>query len=287
MANIAVLGLGAMGSRMAGRLLAAGHTVSVWNRSAEAAEPLVKAGATLASTPREAAQGAEFVLSMLRDNAASQEVWLNPLSGALSGMGAASVAIECSTVSHDWIVALGKRAQALGIPLIDAPVSGSLPQAEAGELVFLVGGENAAVEAAKPVLAAMGSSLHHVGALGCGALVKLATNALLGVQVTALAEMFAMLAANAVNLDSAFEAMAATPVFSAAARRSASSMATESFTPQFPVALIEKDFGYFIEAAQSGAAPTITAARQVFSSAIEQGLGGLNMTSVVSLYKPA
>lgn len=286
MTTIAVLGLGAMGSRMAHRLLAAGHTVKVWNRSPQAAEPLVKAGATLAGTPREAAHDATFVLSMVRDNAASGEVWLDPVSGALRGMSTTSIAIECSTVSHDWVLELGKGAEALGIALIDAPVSGSLPQAETGELVFLVGGEAAAVEAARPILSVLGSSLHPVGALGCGALVKLATNALLGVQVTALAEMFGMLAANQVDLGSAFEAMSATPVFSAAARRSASSMAAESFTPQFPVALIEKDFGYFIDAAQSGAAPTIAAARQVFTDAVEQGLGELNMTSVVTLYKP-
>lgn len=80
--------------------------------------------------------------------------------------------------------------------------------------------------------------------------------------------------------------MGATPVFSAVARRCASAMMAESFTPQFPVALIEKDFGYFIEAVESGAAPMIAAARQVFSDAIEQGLGELNMTSVVTLYKP-
>ncbi|BBP76744.1 3-hydroxyisobutyrate dehydrogenase [Pseudomonas sp. Ost2] len=285
MTTIAVLGLGAMGSRMALNLLRAGHTVTVWNRTEKAAEELVAAGASFAATPKEAATGAAIVLSMVRDDAASGDVWLHPQHGAFAGMNASSIAIESSTVSHEWVLDLGQAARARGLSLIDAPVSGSRPQAEAGQLVFLVGGEAAAVEAAREVLQAMGSSIHHVGALGAGALVKLATNALLGVQVTTLAELFGILGAHGVDLGKAFEAVGATSVSSIASQRSAASMTAGNFAPQFPVALIEKDFGYAVSAAGgAAAAPTIEAARQVFSSASQQGLGELNMTSVVKLF---
>ncbi|MGY2374374.1 NAD(P)-dependent oxidoreductase [Pseudomonas sp. SDO524_S393] len=285
MATIAVLGLGAMGSRMALNLLRAGHAVTVWNRSAKAAEELVAAGARQATTPREAASGASIVLSMVRDDAASRDVWLSPEHGAAAGMAPDSIAIESSTVSHEWILALGKALQVKGLALIDAPVSGSRPQAEAAQLVFLVGGAPAVVEAARTVLLAMGTSLHHVGPLGAGALVKLATNALLGVQVTTLAELFGMLGKQGVDLTKAFDAVAATSVSSVASQRSAASMAAGNFAPQFPVTLIEKDFGYVVSAAGGAQlAPTIEASRQVFGTAIEQGLGDLNMTGVVRLF---
>ncbi|KAF1018706.1 MAG: 2-hydroxy-3-oxopropionate reductase [Pseudomonas sp.] len=285
MATIAVLGLGAMGSRMALNLLRAGHAVTVWNRSAKAAEALVAAGAVLAATPREAASGAQLVLSMVRDDAASRDVWLNPEFGAAAGMSSACLAVESSTLSHAWIVELGQALNAKGLQLIDAPVSGSRPQAEAAQLVFLVGGEAAAVGSARAALLAMGSSLHHVGPLGAGTLVKLATNALLGVQVTTLAELFGMLGAQGVDLGRAFEAVGATSVSSIAAQRSAASMTAGNFAPQFPVSLIENDFGYVVSAAGGAqAAPTIEASRKVFSAAVEQGLGDLNMTGVVRLF---
>ena len=99
MSRITVLGLGAMGSRMASQLLAAGHTVTVWNRTPDAAEALVKQGAFHARTPREASAGAEFVIAMLRDNDASRHVWLDREIGALSGMPAGAIAIESSTLT--------------------------------------------------------------------------------------------------------------------------------------------------------------------------------------------
>ncbi|MBV4521139.1 NAD(P)-dependent oxidoreductase [Pseudomonas sp. SWRI74] len=285
MTTIAILGLGAMGSRMAFNLLRAGHSVIVWNRTPRGLDELIAAGASVAPTPKEAANGADFVLSMVRDDAASREVWLNSEHGALCGMRPSSIAIECSTVSYEWILRLGQLANEQGFTVIDAPVSGSRPQAEAGELVFLVGGEAEAVESSRAVLMAMGSSLHHIGSLGAGALVKLATNALLGVQVTTLAELVGILSSNGVNLAKAFEALAATPVFSVAAQRSATSMVAGNFAPQFPVSLIEKDFSYAMNlAGDPVVAPTIEAARRVFSAANDQGLGELNMTSVVKLF---
>jgi 3-hydroxyisobutyrate dehydrogenase len=187
--HIAVLGLGAMGSRMAANLLKAGHKVTVWNRTPSAAAALVAAGAKQAQTPREAVADASFVIAMVRDDEASRTIWLAPATGALAGMGRNTIAIESSTLSPAWVRELGEGAAADGVALVEAPVSGSRPQAEAGQLVYLVGGEEAALQRAEPVLKALSSTIHHVGPLGSGALVKLSTNALLGVQVTVLAEM--------------------------------------------------------------------------------------------------
>jgi 3-hydroxyisobutyrate dehydrogenase len=283
--RIAVLGLGAMGSRMAANLLKAGHEVTVWNRTPSAAAALVAAGAKQAPTPREAAAGASFVIAMVRDDEASRTVWIEPATGALGGMARGAIAIESSTLSPIWVRELGEAAAANGVVLVEAPVSGSRPQAEAGQLVYLVGGDEAALMQAEPVLKAMGSAIHHVGPLGSGALVKLSTNALLGVQVTVLAELIGLLNRSGADAGAALRAIAGTAAWSPVANYLSSSMLAANFAPQFPVELIEKDFGYTVEAAGSPeAVPTIAAARSVFQRAIESGFGADNMTGVVRLF---
>lgn len=285
MAKIAVVGLGAMGSRMAINLVKAGHEVSVWNRSPEAVSGLVAGGARSAATPKDAATGAEFVMAMLRDNDASRTVWLDSETGAMRGMSDDAIAIESSTLSADWIRELGTRMSEAGRSFLEAPVVGSTPQAEGAQLTYFVGGEAAIFERALPVLKAMGSSIQHVGPLGSGAVTKLATNTLLGVQVTVLAELIGMLKRSDSDVPRVLEVLAATPAWSAVAGRVSSLMLAGNFAPQFPIELIEKDFGYALRLAGSGsAAPTIAAARGVFRAAIEQGFGDENMTGVVKLF---
>lgn len=285
MTKIAVLGLGAMGSRMASNLIKGGHTVTVWNRSAAAAAPLVAAGAVQAATPRQAAHGADFVMAMVRDDQASRQVWLDADTGALAGMSAGSVAIESSTLTADWIRTLGTHAAQRSVALLEAPVSGSTPQAETATLVYLVGGEADTLARATPLLQAMGSSIHHVGGWGAGSLAKLSTNTLLGIQVTVLGELIGMLHREGADVARVLEAVAATPVWSVVAGRIAGSMQAGKFAPQFPIELIEKDFGYTLKAAGSDAqAPTIAAARSVFRAGIDKGLGQENMTAVVKLF---
>jgi 3-hydroxyisobutyrate dehydrogenase len=284
MSKISVLGLGAMGSRMAARLIKAGHDVTVWNRTADATKPLVAAGATRAQTPREAVAGAAFVVAMVRDDDASRRVWLDPDSGALAGMTAGAIAIESSTITPAWIQELGHAMAERNVALIEAPVSGSRVQADAGQLVYFVGGDDAKLARAEPVLKAMGSAVHHVGPLGSGALVKLSTNALLGVQVTVLAELIGMLRRSGADAGRALQAVAGTAVWSPVANYLSGSMLGGDFPPQFPVELIEKDFDYTVQTAGSTeAAPTIAAARDVFRDAIGAGLGELNMTAIVKL----
>ncbi|MEP7455043.1 NAD(P)-dependent oxidoreductase [Phyllobacterium sp. SB3] len=286
MAKISVLGLGAMGSRMAANLLKAGHAVTVWNRTPAAADALVAAGATQAANPKVAAGGADFVIAMVRDDEASRSVWLTPETGALSGMTEGSIAIESSTLTPGWIRELGSAFAQGSHAFLEAPVAGSRPQAEAGQLVYLVGGDEVVLNAAETVLRSMGSGVRHVGPLGSGATVKLATNALLGVQVTALAELIGLLSKSGIDARRAIDAIASTAAWSPAATYLSNTMLAENFTPQFPIELIEKDFGYVIgEASSADAVPTLVAAREVFRQAIERGFGADNMTGVVRLFK--
>jgi 3-hydroxyisobutyrate dehydrogenase len=250
MRKVGFLGLGAMGSRMAANLLKAGHTVTVWNRSPAAGEALVASGARRASSPKEAAEGADFVLAIVRDDIASQNVWLDSINGAIAGMHPGVVAIESSTLTPEWIRELSEHLRAKGISLLDAPVSGSRPQAEAAQLVYLIGGDAKALSAAEPLLKVLGSSIQHVGPIGAGSLAKLTTNTLLGVQVDTIAELIGMLQRQGVDPKQILDAVASTPVWSTVAGRIASSMLSGTFAPQFPIELIEKDFSYTVHTAE-------------------------------------
>jgi 3-hydroxyisobutyrate dehydrogenase len=283
--KIAFLGLGAMGGRMAANLMKAGHDLTVWNRSADRAGPLVAVGAKLAGTPKAAAMGADIVIAMVRDDAASAEIWQNPESGAFAGMRAEAIAVESSTLTVAHIRQLAEAAEARGLRFLDVPLAGSRPQAEAGQLIFLAGGEAETLAEAQTALLAMGGAIHHAGGVGAGAAVKLAVNALFGIQVAALAEVMGLLAANGVNGAKAAEIIGATPVASPAANAAVASMLAGAFAPMFPVELVEKDFAY-VQAATPTGTPMSDAARGVMQRAMAAGLGNQNLTGIVRLYQP-
>ena len=141
--RVAVLGMGAMGSRMAAALLRAGHSVVVWNRTEDRTRPLIDQGATLAKSPRSAAAESEAVLAMVRDDAASRHVWLSPDGGALSAMSKEAVGIESSTLSVAWVRELSSIFASRQVPFLDAPVVGTRAQADNAALIHLVGGDRA------------------------------------------------------------------------------------------------------------------------------------------------
>ncbi|MGA9851128.1 MAG: NAD(P)-binding domain-containing protein, partial [Roseiarcus sp.] len=146
MDTVAFLGLGAMGSRMAQRLLGQGHTLKVWNRSPGPTEALAERGAVRAATPREAAAGADVVISIVSDDSAARSVWLDAEAGACAGLSRGALAVESSSVTPAWILELGAAVRAAGADLVDAQVTGSRPQAEAGQLIYMIGGEEAGFE---------------------------------------------------------------------------------------------------------------------------------------------
>ena len=152
MKRVAFLGLGRMGSGMAARLLGAGHRVTVYNRTMARAEALVRDGATLARTPREACKGADAMFAMTADDASSRALWCGDDGALAAEFAPGALAIECSTLSHDWALELARLAKQRGLRYVDAPVTG-LPQAAAkGELTLLVGAEAADLVAVRPLL---------------------------------------------------------------------------------------------------------------------------------------
>jgi 3-hydroxyisobutyrate dehydrogenase len=287
MSKIAFLGLGAMGSRMAPHLIKAGHDLTVWNRSTAAVTAAVAGGARSAATPREAAEGAEFVFSMLTDDDASKAVWMTADTGALTGLGRGATAIEASTVSPQWLRSLATAVEARGASLLDAPVVGSLPQADTAQLVLLAGGAQEVFLKAKPVLGCIASVVHHVGPQGHGSTMKLAANALLAIQVAAVAETLAALDKSGIAPKHALEIISGLPVMSPAGNGFAGLMVAGDFAPRFTSALIAKDLRYAAaEAAEDTAKiPLLLAARGIFDELCAKGFGGENISAAIKAYR--
>lgn len=283
--TIAFLGLGAMGRRMAARLIAAGHDVVVWNRSRVPADSPALDARSVAS-PAQAVQRADLVFAMVRDDEASREVWLAPGRGALAAMRAQAIAVECSTLTPAWTAELAGTARRSGLEFIDAPVVGSRPQAEAGALVVLAGGTAAALDRARPALASLASAVHHVGPTPAGAAAKLLVNALFGVQVAALAELLGFARGAGLDLAALMSVLEGLPVLSGSARAAAAGMLAQRYEPMFPVELVAKDLRYALaaSAAAGGRLPVIGRTREVFEQAAVGGLGGENLTAIAKLY---
>lgn len=286
MSRVALLGTGAMGTRVAARLLSAGHDVVVWNRDIDRALELEVHGASVAQTPEGATTGADFVLSMVRDDEASRQVWLDPSSGALRGIAPGSVAIESSTLTPGWVAALSNAVADRSAAFLDAPMVGSRPQAEAGALVYLVGGDSAMVDRARPILGCAGAAVHHAGAVGHGMAMKLAVNALFGIQVAALGELLGFLGRLGVDQGRALELLGGLAVASPALKGAAALIAAGEHAPLFPIDLAEKDLRYAVETAHALGAPVpaTVAACHVFASATSAGFGDQNITAVTRMY---
>lgn len=285
--NLAFLGLGAMGSRMARRLVAAGHLVTVYNRSAAPVAELVACGARRARTPREAVAAAEVVFSMVTDDEAVAQIWLHETDGALAGMAAGAIAVECSTLSLAGLTRIAQAATDRGLALLDAPVAGSRPHADTGQLVFLVGGENAALDRIRPLLAVMGHLVHHVGPAGQGLKLKLLVNAFFGLQAVSLGELLGAAEQLGLERARAAELLATLPVAGPSAVGLLRAMGAGNHAPQAPVAILEKDLRYLLASAEPAGAvlPATQAAQRQLTHALAAGLGGLNISSVENLFR--
>lgn len=267
---------------MARRLIGAGFPLAVHNRSPEKAAALVADGARLAASPREAAAGADIVVSMVADDTASRSMWLGA-EGALAGLARGAVAVECSTLTVAWVRELAWEVAERGGEFVDAPVTGSKDAAASGALNFLVGGGAAALEKIRPALTVMGRSVTHLGPTGSGAMVKLVNNFVAGVQVAAFAEALTWLERSGVARDPAvaflLEGAAASPITKVVASR----MLAGDYAPHFLLRLMTKDLGYALDEAghQGVALATAEAALGRFRAAIAAGLGDKDMAAIV------
>jgi 3-hydroxyisobutyrate dehydrogenase len=265
--RLAFLGLGYMGSRMAQRLLNAGYPLTVWNRDGKKTEPLTRQGAESAATPREAVAQADMVISMLANDDAARQVVFGP-EGALAGIRAGATLIEMSTISPPLVREEFAAAQARGVIMIDAPVSGSTPQAEEGSLVIFIGGDEAAFARCKPVLDVLGRATHPMGTTGAGATMKLVNNCLLGIGLQAIAEAIILGEKAGLDRDRLLDVLAETTVIAPALKGKLKNAQRDEYAPAFPLRLMHKDFSLALTlAAQLRAPMPVTAVAQQLCAA--------------------
>jgi 3-hydroxyisobutyrate dehydrogenase len=251
MPRVAFIGLGRMGHGMAGRYLDAGFAVTVWNRSKAKADDLIAHGATWAASPREAAVGADAVVTMVADDAASRSVWTGK-DGAAASMKPGSLAIECSTVSHRHAIEMAQELRGRGLIYIDCPVTGLPEAAASGKLTLLVGAEAADLEKAQPFLVPLCTTIRHFGAVGTGTVFKLINNLMGAVQIASLAEGVAMAERAGLDMKLVAEALATGAVASPQVIRHSKRMVTRDFSgASFTAALRHKDAAYAVELAES------------------------------------
>jgi len=282
--KVAILGLGIMGSGMAGRLLSADFPLTVYNRSPDKCIPFTSEGAFPAATPREAASRSQIILSMVANDEASRDIWLGE-NGALSGAPPDSLLIECSTLSGAWVHELAEKASARHCRFLDAPVTGTKPHAASGELVFLVGGSEDAVSAAAPVFSVLGRDTVHLGPVGSGSLMKLVNNFVCGVQASSLAEALSLIHAGGLDPGKALAILTSGAPGSGIVKRVADRFTANDYTPNFALRWMAKDLSYALEEASAReiSLQTATAALSVFQRAIAEGYGDEDFSAVSRL----
>jgi 3-hydroxyisobutyrate dehydrogenase len=285
-ATVAFIGLGQMGIGMASRLLGAGHVLHVFNRTAARATALVPHGAALFATAASACAGVDAVISMVTDDTASQAIWC----GAEGVLGAAlkpnAIVVECSTLSHRWVLELAGRARARGLRYIDAPVTGLPDAAAAGTLTLLVGAATPDLEAARELLGALCTRIIHFGAVGTGTAYKLIINMLGAVQIASLAEALAIAERAGLDLHRVGEAIATGQAASPQVVRNARRMIEGNhrdviFTPRLRL----KDVNYALQLTQQlgVGSPFGALAAAAFRQLCEAGLGDANESAIVDI----
>jgi 3-hydroxyisobutyrate dehydrogenase/2-hydroxy-3-oxopropionate reductase len=278
--GVAVVGAGAMGGRIARRLLESGVEVVVWNRSRDKLQPLEELGATAAGTPAEATRRAEVVITMVADPAALRAVTQGP-DGIAAAAADGHTLIEMSTVGPAAVHELAGRLPA-GVGLLDAPVLGSLSEVESGTLSIFAGGDRELFERRRGLLELLGS-LQYVGPTGSGAAAKLVANSTLFGVLGALGEALALADRLGLAREAAFSVLAATPLAAQAERRRPA-VESGDYPPRFALSLAHKDAGLVVEAArEAGLEPAIAEAmRRALAAADDAGWGERDYSSLLA-----
>ncbi|GGX69079.1 NAD(P)-dependent oxidoreductase [Streptomyces anandii] len=279
--QLAFIGLGNMGAGMARRLLDTGHTLTVHNRTASKAAPLVQAGAKLADAPERAAAGHQLVLLSLSDDKAVDEVLFGRVVPVLQP---GAVIVDTSTVSPGYARTAAERLAARGLRRVEACVVGNPLQARKGELRVFVSGDPADLYEVRPVLEAIGSEVVHVGAPGTAASVKLILNLLLGAQVASLAEAVAYGTAAGLDRDQLIGVISGSGFSSVVMRFRAELMLKHSYEPAFFRAeLMEKDIRLALEAAAGfgTSMPVLDTVRERFAAVVAAGDGDKDASVLV------
>ncbi len=284
--HIGLIGLGLMGRPMGMNLIKAGYPLTVWNRTASRADELVAAGARLAKSPQEAAVASDFLLTIVSDPPALEDVlWGN--CGAIHALKPGSIYVDSSTISPTLARKIAAACAERGVRFLDAPVTGGDWGAKKGELLFMIGGDPATLKEAEPILSVMGKKLFHLGPNGAGQTIKLAMNLILALQVDALAEALALTTRAGIPGEKLVEVMQSSMARSGVLDVKAPNLLKGEYVPSFPLRLMHKDLGLALDLAnQLGVAlPATAAAREIYSAVKGAAKEDLDYSAVMQFWK--
>jgi 3-hydroxyisobutyrate dehydrogenase-like beta-hydroxyacid dehydrogenase len=271
--SVGFIGLGLMGKPMSLNLLKAGYAVTVWNRTASRAEEVVAAGATLATSAREVAANSDVLITIVSDPPALEEVlWgRNGREGALSALKSGAIYMDSSTVSPELARKIAAACAKQKVRFLDAPVTGGDWGAKKGELLFMIGGDAETIKEVEPLLGVMGKKWFHLGPNGAGQTIKLAMNAILALQVEALAEAMVLVTAAGLQPEKLVEVMQSSMARSGVLDIKSQNLLQGDYTPSFPLRLMLKDVDLAMELAkQVGVTLPATAAAQATYGAVKR-----------------
>ena len=283
--QVGFLGLGIMGSRQAANLSRAGHDLAVFNRTRATAEAWVaEHGGLVAASPREAAERADVVISMVVDGPQVEALLLGA-DGAVHGARPGALFVDMSTIAPSQTRAIGARLAERGVAFVDAPVTGSAPRAEDATLTIMAGGEARDVERARPLLEAMGRLVVHVGPLGQGEMVKLINNAVAAVNAATVAQALLVGRATGVDLKALVEVMRAGSGASAMLDLKAGPMLARDFSTLFKLEHMLKDVRLCLEEAHAAGVPFPAAAQagDLYAAGMGRGLAGADFAVVLEV----
>ena len=278
--RVAFLGLGIMGRPMASNLVKAGHQVTVWNRTGGKDVE----GATTAASPAEAARDAEVIWTCVSDTKAVESVMFGP-QGVHESLTEGQIIADSSTISPSATRHFAERVRAKGVQWVDAPMTGSKAGAESGTLIFIVGGDESAIEKLKPLFAAMGKKFFRMGETGKGQAAKLVMNLQIALIYEGFAEALTLATKLGVDADTLIPLIEASMVRSGVVEYKAPFVLKRDFSPNFPLRLMRKDLRLTLEAAKEARVklPGLETVEEIYDMATEDGHENLDYAATLTL----
>jgi 3-hydroxyisobutyrate dehydrogenase-like beta-hydroxyacid dehydrogenase len=279
--KIGFMGLGIMGTPMAANLLKAGYPVMVYNRSPEKAEPLVKQGAGLASTPENLAKAAEVIIAMVTGPEALGDL-LWGAQGAGGAFNSGKVFINMSSVAPRYTRDLAAQLAPTGVMFIDAPVSGTKKPAEDGTLIILAGGPQDKVQELEPLFGAMGKKVVYCGAVGQGSMMKMFINLLLGMMMEGFAEVLNFGRLGGLSLEAMLDTVYSGPLNCGMFQMKAPNLEKKTYPAAFPFKHLTKDLKFVVDTAYELSAPVPVAQTllHLFQAGVAQGWGDEDISAI-------
>jgi 3-hydroxyisobutyrate dehydrogenase-like beta-hydroxyacid dehydrogenase len=287
--SVGFIGLGLMGKPMSLNLLKAGFAVTAWNRTASRAEEVVAAGGTLAKSAREVAANCDFLITIVSDPPALEEVlWGGDgREGALSALKSGTIYMDSSTVSPELARKIAAACAKQRVRFLDAPVTGGDWGAKKGELLFMIGGDAETIKEAEPLLGVMGKKWFHLGPNGAGQTIKLAMNAILALQVEALAEAMTLVSAAGLQPEKLVEVLQSSMARSGVLDVKSQNLLKGDYTPSFPLRLMLKDVNLAMDLAKElgVALPAVAAAQATYGAVKRDAKEDMDYSGVMRFWK--